>query len=520
MPFGGDAAVWYRLQLPKALSSGQAVLTVPIPGINHVELFHPDGTGGWRSQHSGDAVDVDQWPVRYLHPTFVLAAPSGETRAIYLRIRNSHPVRVTWELQDAGAFHEEAKAWHLALGAYGGLMMLVVLLSVANALSWRDTIHLYYAVHVVLVGLGVLSLSGLAGEYLWPANAWWNDTASILLPAISVGWAAVFVRELVAERGGWIVSWSLLALAAYAFLMGLAFVLLGRESFYRAPGVYALPVLAAIVAALAWYSRRSPQVGLWVLAGMAIMVAGAVLPLMRNLGWLPTSIITVYGVQIGAALEIPLVLVGLYFRSRERRDNRVRVEALSRTDPLTGVGNHRVLMERLEHLLGRSRRDSMLGAVLRVHVANLDAIRKRYGREAASAAMVQAAECVAREAAQTDTVAREEGGDLVLVLEGQVTHRHAAYAARNIVAHGLQFSERLPEGVSLKLLVGGARSPLPHVDASALLGMLHRTIGDLAHDPQRRGLRFIDPPSPDRIAPASVQPAPSDSETAKEEIGA
>src|SRR6185369_17495636 len=110
---------------------------------------------------------------------------------------------------------------------------------------------------------------------------------------------------------------------------------------------------------------------------MALMVTGTALPLMHNLGWLPLTFVTQYGVPIGAMLEIPLVLIGLYFRSRERRDNRVRLEALSNTDPLTGVGSHRVLMDRLEHLLVRSHRDSILGTVLRVHVANLEGIRTR-----------------------------------------------------------------------------------------------------------------------------------------------
>jgi diguanylate cyclase (GGDEF)-like protein len=511
MPLGGVAAVWFQLQLPKVSTPAPAVFTVPIPGVEQVELFRPDGAGGWRSQRAGDAIAVDHWPVRYLSPAFAFTLQPEETQATYLRIQNSHPVRVTWHLQDAGSFNETAKVWHLALGAYMGVMVLVVLLSVANAVAWRDHVHLFYAVHVVLVGLGVLSLTGLAGEYLWPANAWWNDTASILIPCVSVGWAALFVREVVAERGKWMASGLLFALAAYSLLMGAGFMMFGRGSFYRAPGVYAVPVLLAMVGVLAVFSRRRPEVGLWLLAGKAVIVAGIMLPLMHNLGWLPASFMTRYGVPIGAALEVPLVLIGLYFRSRERRDNRVRVEALSHTDPLTGLSNHRVLMERLGHLIGRSRRDSLLGAVLRVHVANIDAIRKQHGREVASAAMVRAAECVAREAAETDTVGREEGGDIVLVLEGQVTHAHAAFAARNIVAHGLQFSDRLPQGVTLTLRVGGARSPLPHVDAPALLDMLQRLIADLARDPQRRALRFLDGPFRSRTAPASVEPAMSDS---------
>jgi diguanylate cyclase (GGDEF)-like protein len=510
MPFGGDTAVWYRLQLPEVAAPTQAVFTVPIAGIDRLELFYPDAAGGWRSQRAGDALNVDQWPVRFLYPAFSLTLQPGQARDTYLRAQNNHAIRLDWQLQDAGSFMQTVKLWHLALGGYAGLIVLVILLSVAHTVSWRDSIHLYYAVHVVLVGLSILSLTGLAGEYLWPAHAWWNDKAPLVIPALSMGWACLFTRELVAERGRWMVSWLLLGVAAYSLLMVLAFLLMPQESFYRAPAVYAVPVMAVVLGVLAWYSRRRPEVGLWVVTGVAVLVASAIVPLMRNLGWLPVSFVTQFGLPLGGALEIPLVLIGLYFRSRESRDNRLRLEALAHTDPLTGVKNHRVLIDRMEHLLGRSRRDRSVGAVLRVHVSNLDAIRSQYGREAAEAALVRAAECLAREAAEGDTVAREQGGDLMLLLEGHVSPAQAAEAGRNIVARGLQFSAKLPKGATLALQVGGARAPLPNVDASVLLIMLRRMIVDLRHDALKRAVRFIEPPPSTRAARPSVKPAMSD----------
>ena len=91
--------------------------------------------------------------------------------------------------------------------------------------------------------------------------------------------------------------------------------------------------------------------------------------------------------------------------------------------------------------------------MLRVHVGNLDAIVEEYGREAAEAAMVRAAECVATEAREGDTVARDCVGDLVLLLDGRMTREQATAAARNIIARGLKFSGRLPPGVTLTLHV-------------------------------------------------------------------
>jgi GGDEF domain-containing protein len=131
-------------------------------------------------------------------------------------------------------------------------------------------------------------------------------------------------------------------------------------------------------------------------------------------------------------------------------------------------------------------------------VANLDAIRDEYGREAAEAAIVRAAECVTLEAREGDTVAREQGGDLVLVLEGHATRGQTAEAGRNIIARGLKFSGRLPPRVTLTLRVAGACAPLAESNSLLVLGMLGRLVLDIGNDAMGRALRIIDPPLPRR----------------------
>lgn len=492
MPLGPRRAVWYRLEMNRVAQRQQAVLTLPIASIDLVEFFRPDGNGGWQAQRAGDALPVGAWPVRYLHPAFAFTLQPQADPVAYVRVQHSHPVSIDWTLRDAGAFNEANKLWHLLLGGYVGFLLLVVVLAAAHAVLWRDSIHLYYGGHVVLVGLVVLSLTGLAGEYLWPWNAWWNDVAPAVLAAAALGGIGLFVRELVAERGRRLLSWILLLLATGCFMVAGAYLAFGREPVFLVHNINSAVSLAVFVAAVAWYAVRHPKVGGWVLAGLAVLALGAVFPLLRNLGLEPPAAITGYGLQVGAALQIPLVLIGLYFRSRERRDNQLRVHALARTDPLTGVGSHRVLLEALEQLLGRHRRDPLAGAVLRLRVSNLSAIGHGYGREAAEAAMVRAAECVVHEAREGDTVAREQGGDLVLVLEGRMTREQAAATGRNIIAGGLKFSARLPPGVTLSLRVAGLCAPFPRGNAQLLLGTLGQMLQDIAADPGGRAMRIVD----------------------------
>jgi diguanylate cyclase (GGDEF)-like protein len=491
MPLGAGRAVWYRLEMPTVPKPVRAVFSVTFPGTDSVELFRPEADGGWHVQHAGDMLPVDQWPLRYLTPAFALTLQPGETQATYLRIRHSQAMRVVWELRDESTFLQEVELWHLGLGAYGGFLVMVVLVSIFNCVSWRDPIHLYYAVHAVLIGLSIMSLTGLGGAYLWPAWPWWNDQAPFLVPAAALGWAGLFVRELVAERGARIVSWLLLAHVAVTVAMMAVFIVVGRENLFRAPTVYFLPGLLLLLGVLTWYALRRPGSGLWILGGVVVMLAGSLAPLMHNLGVLPLSFLTLHGTQVGAALEIPLTLIGLYFRSRERRNNLKRMEALAHTDPLTGLGNHRVLLQRVETLLRRARRDPQRGALLRVHVLNLEDIRVEYGREAAEAALVRAAECVAREAGEGDLVAREQGNDLVLVMDGHASRSHTAEAARNIIARGLKFSRRLPPGVTLALRISGMCAPLPpDSDAPGVLATLNRLLLELGNDQRGRAVRI------------------------------
>jgi two-component system, sensor histidine kinase LadS len=490
IPLGPNAAVWYRLEFPRVAAPTRAVFRVTFPGTDHVDLYRLDAAGTWRVQHSGDHLAVNEWPLRSLDPAFIFTIQPGEPPS-FLRVENSQPIRVKWALQDASAFLETLKMWHLGLGAYAGFVAMVVLLSVFNAVSWRDPIHLYYLVHVVLVSLSVMALTGLGNEYLWPASPWWADRAPVVIPGLAIAWAGLFVRELVAERGGKVISRVLLAYAAGGVVMLAAFLLLGREHVYRAPSVYALPGLALLLGIVGWYSLRRPQVGLWVLGGITMLAIGALIPLLENLGALPPSRFAEAAPQVGAALEIPLVLIGLFFRSRERRVNRQRLEQLATRDPLTGLATHRVLLRRLEQLLKQARRDRGAGAVFHVHVANLAEIAAEFGREAGEAALMRAAECLAKDAREGDLVARDAGNDLVLVLGGRIDQATATAMGRDIIARGLKFSARLPPRVVVKLRVAGVCSPLPHTDAEGLLHSLARLLLDMENDEQGRWLRFI-----------------------------
>ncbi|RZJ26068.1 MAG: diguanylate cyclase [Haliea sp.] len=490
MPTGGPASMWYQISLPAVSEPTSRVLAVPHPGMNRVEFYRPAESGGWRAEYSGDSIAVARWSLRYLHPAFEFVQQPGEARPTYLRVQHSHPINVRWTLWSTRDFQESSKHWHLLLGGYIGLVALVILLCVVNAWTWRDSIHSYYAAYVAVVAVGQLSLTGLAGEYFWPNNPWWNDVASNVLPIAGAALGHLFMRELVVERGERWATHLMLGMAAAGGVLALCFIFFGRDPFFAITGPYYIASFVVYLGVALWYAWRIPRVGLWILAGILAVLAGSFFPILRNMQLIPMSFWTQYGAQIGAAVEIPLLLIALYLRSRERRDNQVRVGALSRVDPLTGAANHRVMLDRLEHLLHHQQRDPETGVVLRVRIGNIQDIRADWGLQVAQTALVHAGACITHVIREGDTVARHRDGDFVVILEGHFARDQVAEIGQRLIARGLAPSEILPPGTVLQLKVAVAATPFRAQGVALLLQTLETAVSELAARPGK-ALRFV-----------------------------
>lgn len=490
MPTGGATAVWYQLSLPAVTVATSRVLAVPHPGMNRVELHRPGMDGNWQADYSGDSIAVAHWPLRYLHPVFEFVQQPGEARPTYLRVQHSHPINVRWTLWDTRDFQESSKHWHLLLGAYIGLVALVIVLCMVNAWTWRDSIHSWYAAYVAVIAAGQLSMTGLAGEYFWPHNPWWNDVASNVLPIAGAALGHLFMRELVVERGERWVTHLMLAMAAVGGVLALGFIFVGRDPFFAITGPYYIASFVIYLGVALWYAWRIPRVGLWILAGIVAVLAGSLFPILRNMQLVPMSFWTQYGAQIGAAVEIPLLLIALYLRSRERRDNQVRVGALSRVDPLTGAANHRVMLARLEHLLHHQQRDPEAGVVMRVRIGNIQEIRAEYGLQVAQTALVHAGACITHVIREGDTVARHRDGDFVVILEGHFARDQVAEIGQRLIARGLAPSDILPPGTVLQLKVAVAAKPFRPQGVALLLQALEAAVSELAARPGK-ALRFV-----------------------------
>ncbi len=112
----------------------------------------------------------------------------------------------------------------------------------------------------------------------------------------------------------------------------------------------------------------------------------------------------------------------------ERKRYLAQLERKSNFDDLTGLPNRNLLADRLAHAVDRSRREDKQLAVLSISLNRFRDIVESLGHKPGNEVLRQAAERLGRTARRTDTLARAEGNEFVLVLEAAETEPAALIA--------------------------------------------------------------------------------------------
>jgi diguanylate cyclase (GGDEF)-like protein len=220
-----------------------------------------------------------------------------------------------------------------------------------------------------------------------------------------------------------------------------------------------LLAIASILAVAAYSAWRRQRSAYFFLAAFTLLGVGAVTYVLRAIGLVPTNVLTANAMQFGSALEMILLALALAdrfiqmrrekaamqaellatqntlihaLRSNEQRleahvaqrtvalevANR-QLEALSRTDGLTGIANRRHFDEVLASEWARSQRSGEPLALAMIDIDWFKAYNDHYGHLAGDDCLRSVAgvlgSCAAR---STDLVARYGGEEFAIVAPG------------------------------------------------------------------------------------------------------
>jgi len=303
------------------------LLELSYPLLDLVEVWVPDEAGRYQKRTTGDLFPFSEREVKYHNFLFHLDLAPGQTKQLYLRFKTQSSMQMPLTLWSSQRFTEVISREMYGIGIYYGIMLSMILYNLFIYLSVRDQSYLNYVFYILAYILFQMSLNGLAYQYLWPRAVWWGNVAVPALLCLTLGFALRFAQTY-------------LSLATHLpksnrYFWGLEAVLAGvvLASFV---GTYALAIrLGAGLAVVVVTSIAVTGVRIWrkgyrpaayYLLAWSSILAGAAAYALKSFGVVPSMFITDNGMQIGSAMEVILLSLGLADRINVMRKEKYLAE--------------------------------------------------------------------------------------------------------------------------------------------------------------------------------------------------
>jgi len=488
-----QGALWLHLRLQRGAKERQGwMLEFPMPLLDRVTVYQLE-QGQWRAESAGDTLAVNSWPEPGRYPFFRLDLPPGESRDVFVRIQHGTPADFPVELATEAHHMQQAQLDYLGLGLAYGTLALLIAACLAMSWAYRDPGFAWYAAYAALTTLAVVSYTGVAGQFLWPGFGLLGDAPSTMLASAALGGAVLFVRKTLAlrRRLPWLDRLTL-ALGLLGLALFLLPVITAKAFHIPVVGTYlcVAGLWALLVSAAAWW--RGDDVAPWVLAAQFPLVAALVLSVTSALGWADLAFVSPSLIVVAMAIEVPLMLVALFIRTRDRHSAEVRAQALSTHDALTGLLAPHLFTDRLRQVVARYGRNEENAAVMYIELVNHASIRADFGSAVAEQSLLRSVIKLRRLLRDLDTVSRLGEARFGVILEGVGTRASVSERATRLIAAGLMRTPGLKPDISLQFHVAALLLNERPMEAEAIQDAL---AGQLAHmSPRtRRPIRFIQP---------------------------
>ncbi len=292
------------------------LLQIGQPMTGHFELVTVGADGKSRSQISGFRQPFDRRPIRSQVAAFPLDLPPGPS-TIFVIAQSDETLVLPAVLRSPEAFSDAETVSHLF---FATLIGAIVLIGAYNLFIFAATLDRSYLFYCLYAGANAFYFSvqqGYVYRYVLPefpkAALWCMPYAATLLGASTVLFLRSFLQParvsvLLDRIGiGLIIATGTAAAGAgflpYGTAMQIAVPVIGGDVLY-------MGIAAGILAA---HGQRG---AVFYLIAFSLLILGAVLLILRVLGFLPANTLTLRALHIGAMAELLLLSFALGDRIR------------------------------------------------------------------------------------------------------------------------------------------------------------------------------------------------------------
>ena len=302
---------WIRFDIENQSSQENLLLEFVQPNIQQVSLFHEDN-GQVKEVEMGSSLNYDQR--KYDHQNFIfdLDIKKGSANRYYLRLKSNSPIMLPLVLGTKDAILEFLMIRDMYFGIYFGVILVMLFYNLFIFFSVRDLSYLIYVLYILVVGVIQASLGGYSFKLFFSNSPWIVNQSLVILPALGGMLAIEFLKifthtkELIPRMHRFfIVPHVLFAACIVLSLTGLN--IMASKFIQPAAMIASLYIMLAAIALIKKGSRPAK----FFLTAWGIFLIGIFIFVLKDIGILPYNKLTVHILEIGSALEVILLSIGL-----------------------------------------------------------------------------------------------------------------------------------------------------------------------------------------------------------------
>ncbi len=283
--------------------------------LNYIDVYIVDANGQVEQRKAGNLLPFGAREVNYKNPIFKIDLPPSflGNRLIYIRIESQSTMAFPMTLWAPDAFIDKSSDLQLGFGIYYGLMLVMIFYNLFIFFSLRDISYLYYVLNIAFIILFQATFNGLSFQYLWPELPGFNKFALTLFIAAltfsSLRFTSSFLntKQNIPKRLHMLLFVGM-GLALFELLI---FPFLPYQIAIRIATATAFPFIFVVIGAAVIAFKRGYRPARFFLLAWGVFLLGAFFIILRAYGILPTNFITTYAIQIGSALEVLFLSLGL-----------------------------------------------------------------------------------------------------------------------------------------------------------------------------------------------------------------
>ena len=295
---GEKSPVWWLLQLDT-------------PHMDLIELYAPDPSGGYSVRRFGDTLPFSQRGIEYRTFVLPILEPPGEN-TYYMRFKTEGSMDLHLRAWSPMAFVAMVNRELPVLWVFYSFLFIMVCYNLYLLFSIRRTSYLYFSLFIGSYLFLQMVLDGSSYQYLWPGFPWWANHSLPAAMFCCLLFATLHAISFLGTRRITPRLHRLMTALAAMNSAGIALSLLLPMHLILLIAIYAtfiniiIHFLTAVFCAYRGYSPAR-----YYYAGWCLFFAGGLAHIIWTFGMLPSMLITVRGIMVGATLMIVSFSLGL-----------------------------------------------------------------------------------------------------------------------------------------------------------------------------------------------------------------